>query len=270
MVDWAAKEPGEVEVYPHDFASELADGETLTGHTVTATGATKDSDARNGSVVTVTLSGGVEGALARVTIAATTSAGRALEEEATLPIGGGPISLARGRAHLRIDWQGEDDLVFLLLRAAVETIELHIGRVLSRKVFTEWAARFPCGSGERITLLRSPVIEIDGITYVDTAGEVQELALEDFRSIEGEPWSIIPPIAGSFPSTEPDREDAVRVAYVAGYEAGACPPALQSAVLLLLGHLYQNRESVNVGNIVTELPMGVRFLCAPFHQARVS
>jgi uncharacterized phiE125 gp8 family phage protein len=267
MIDWTAKEPGEVEAYSHDFASELAAGETVTGHSVTAVGVTKDSDALNGSTVEVTLSGGTLGTLARVTISATTSTGRTLEEIAALEIGEGPVSLARARAHLRIDWADEDELVFAYLRAAVDAIERHIGRALSRQAFTDRAPRFP-NAGERLTLLRDPVTEITAVTYVDGDGAVQTLDAADYRSIEGEPWSIIAPLAGSFPSTE-EREDAVRVAYVAGYDAGACPPSLQSAVLLLLGHLYQNREAVNVGNIVTAMPMAVQFLCEPFRRCRV-
>lgn len=35
------------------------------------------------------------------------------------------------------------------------------------------------------------------------------------------------------------------------------PPALIEAVCQLVGHWYENREAVNVGNIVTEFPLNV-------------
>jgi uncharacterized phiE125 gp8 family phage protein len=115
--------------------------------------------------------------------------------------------------------------------------------------------------------MRDPVSAIVSVTYVDSDGAEQDLDPTAYRSIEGEPWSIIAPFGGSFPQTE-ERPDAVRVRYIAGYEAGECPPELQCAVLLVLGHLYLNREAVAVGaNVVTALPVGVAELCEPFRRA---
>ncbi|MEC5213313.1 hypothetical protein RCH06_001859 [Polaromonas sp. CG_9.5] len=39
---------------------------------------------------------------------------------------------------------------------------------------------------------------------------------------------------------------------------------IKAAVLLTLGHLYANRESVNTGSTATELPRGVDDLLQPF------
>ncbi len=52
-----------------------------------------------------------------------------------------------------------------------------------------------------------------------------------------------------------------RVTYQAGYaqlddpNAWSAPEDIQQAVLLLVGHWYENRETVNVGNITSELPL---------------
>lgn len=270
MIDWAAKEPAEVKTYSYDFAPLLDAGETVSGSTVTVDGVTKDSDSRAGSVVTVKLSGGSAGEVATITMLVTTSIGTR-EQIAVLPIGGGPVDFARAKGHLEVDWDEEknDALIALQLRAAVAAIEHRIARPLSIKAFTEWAPRFPCGYGDRLTLTRDPVASIVSVTYVDSNGAEQVLDSGDYRSIEGEPWSIIAPFGGSFPATE-ERPDAVRVRYLAGYGAGECPPDLQAAVLLLLGHLYLNREAVTVGaNVVTELPLGVERLCSPFCRNRV-
>lgn len=45
--------------------------------------------------------------------------------------------------------------------------------------------------------------------------------------------------------------------------AGLVPGGIRAAVLLLVAHLYENREAVNVGNIVNEMPFGVRALLDP-------
>lgn len=269
MIDWPAKEPAAVADYSVDFASKLEEGETLATEVTTATGVTKDSDTIDGTAVKVWLSSGTEGVLAKIVVTVTTSGGRTYTELALLPIGGGPISLARAKAHLRVDWDDEDALIAAYLRASVGAIESRTDRALSPQAFTEWAARFPCGYGEKLTLARDPIREIVSVTYVDADGAEQELDPADYRSIEGEPWSLIAPVAGSFPSTE-ERPDAVRVRYMAGYDAGDCPAELQSAVLLMLGHLYANREGVAVGaNVVTPVPFAVDMLCEPFRRTRL-
>lgn len=48
-----------------------------------------------------------------------------------------------------------------------------------------------------------------------------------------------------------------RATYTTGYTAGLAPKPLQVAVRLLVAHWYENREPVNIGNIVNELPFAV-------------
>lgn len=42
------------------------------------------------------------------------------------------------------------------------------------------------------------------------------------------------------------------------------PDDVKSAILLLMGHLFENREAINVGNIVTKLPLGYEDLLWPY------
>jgi hypothetical protein len=61
--------------------------------------------------------------------------------------------------------------------------------------------------------------------------------------------------------------DALASAVLDG-AAGADPillnPSVRAACLLILGHLYANREDVVTGTIATELPMGFRSLLMPY------
>lgn len=62
-----------------------------------------------------------------------------------------------------------------------------------------------------------------------------------------------------------------------GYVEGWCgplddftdgvPPALVQAMKMYVAHLYENREAINVGNIVSEIPMGFFDLIDP-HRLR--
>lgn len=61
--------------------------------------------------------------------------------------------------------------------------------------------------------------------------------------------------------------NSVKVRYVTGFNLATdspiayyLPSTAKSAMLLMLGHLYADREGVNVGGIVTEVPLGVTAL----------
>lgn len=47
------------------------------------------------------------------------------------------------------------------------------------------------------------------------------------------------------------------------------PQAIKQAMLLMIGHWYATREAVNIGNIVSELPIGARALLAPYRRIGV-
>jgi len=61
-------------------------------------------------------------------------------------------------------------------------------------------------------------------------------------------------------------ENSMAVAVAVG-EAGDSPmlinPAIKAACLLILGHLYANREDVVTGTIATVMPMGSQALLTP-------
>jgi uncharacterized phiE125 gp8 family phage protein len=51
------------------------------------------------------------------------------------------------------------------------------------------------------------------------------------------------------------RDDAVTITFVAGYPQ--TPAALKAAALLLIGHLYENREASLPGTTAAPIPFGV-------------
>ena len=51
--------------------------------------------------------------------------------------------------------------------------------------------------------------------------------------------------------------------YMVGFAVGSSP-LVRAAALLIVGHLYENREAVVIGTIATDLPMGVELLLAPY------
>lgn len=82
------KDPDAVLDYPFDWATDwLADSETISTHTVTATtGITVDSDSETGGVVTVWLSGGEAGTTYTVACKIVTNQGRIDERTITVRV----------------------------------------------------------------------------------------------------------------------------------------------------------------------------------------
>lgn len=64
--------------------------------------------------------------------------------------------------------------------------------------------------------------------------------------------------------TARDFTNSVRITYVTGYslpedspQVHILPQSARIAMLMMLAHLYENREAVNVGGVVTTMPLGV-------------
>ena len=63
-----------------------------------------------------------------------------------------------------------------------------------------------------------------------------------------------------------DELTAAELEGSAGLEPMIANDAIRAAILLILGHLYANREEVVTGTIATELPMTSRHLLQPYRK----
>lgn len=191
-----------------------------------------------------------------------------------------PLTLAEAKAHLRVDGSDDDDLITALIAAATAHIDGRDGWLNRALVSQTWdltldafpgANRFnPYGA---IQVPLPPLISVTSITYVDTAGATQTLSSSLYTvDVKSTPGRIVPAYGKTWPSTR-DQVNAVTVRFVAGYaDSGASPAdpadnvpqAIKQAMLLMIGHWYANREAVNVGNVVNEMPISAAALLNPF------
>lgn len=180
-----------------------------------------------------------------------------------------PVTLADAKAHLRVDQDADDALIGAMLQAARESIETAVRRALMPQTLeTSWPG-FPRSfgapwwcSGEPIVLPRAPVASVASVAYTDPDGLDQVLDLSSYRVVPGGtgPTEVAPMPGTAWPATA-DIPDAVRVRYDAGYPSAAAVPACaRAAILLRLGTLYENRESLAVGVTAAELSDTVRWL----------
>lgn len=173
-----------------------------------------------------------------------------------------PVSLAEAKLHCRVDIDDDDALIEALIQTARDKVEKSTGLALMSSTWDLWLDDFPCGE---IQFTKPPVTAITWLKYTDGAGVLQTLAADQYTSdLKSKYTRIVPGYGLTWPSAR-CAMNAVNVRFVAGYaDAVAVPASIRSAMLLWIGHLYANRESVIVGTISAALPMGVKDLLSPY------
>lgn len=177
-----------------------------------------------------------------------------------------PVSLTEVKAHCRVDGTDSDTVLTALLNAAVDHLDGWsgiLGRCLVTQTWRQDFASFGC-----LRLPLGPVSSIDTITYFDDENAQQTLP----DSI----YTLRSDALGAFVDLKPDqawpsvynRADAVSVTFIAGTAAADVPAAIKAAIMLLVSHWNEHREAAIEGG-VSELPMGVAALIAPYRRVGV-
>ena len=160
-----------------------------------------------------------------------------------------PLTLSEAKSHLRVPHDADDAYITSLITRAADYIEGYHSSALALNAQT-WEMHLD-GFPSVITIPIWPVQSVSSITYRDDEGNEQTLTEFD-ADAKGNPATITPNPGASFPQTD-GKFNSVTVTFVAGFTR--VPGDLLQAMLLLIGHWYENREAVNVGNIVNEYPL---------------
>jgi uncharacterized phiE125 gp8 family phage protein len=172
-----------------------------------------------------------------------------------------PITLTEAKAQLAVDFNDHDDLIRLLMGAAVGYCDGPEGFLERALVDQTWDVVLDGFPNNEIRIPLPPLIEVVGVFYDDGAGNEQSVAPDAYTvDSANEPGWVLPTSPGSWPSTF-SGINSVRVRFRAGYvdnstspATGKVPDDLKQAILLYVGTLYAQRETVVVGNIVQAVP----------------
>jgi uncharacterized phiE125 gp8 family phage protein len=168
-----------------------------------------------------------------------------------------PVTLAEAKLHLRVDGTDEDTLINALIAAATQQAENYTWRTLMTTVYEYIADSF----SKQIELDTFPIATIDSIKYYDLNNVQQTLIVSAYESNLNECPVLIRPKENYYWPDTKIRFDAVTVRFTAGYaSAAAVPAAIKQAILMIVGHLYANREDVVTGTQVNTMPQSSQYL----------
>jgi uncharacterized phiE125 gp8 family phage protein len=177
-----------------------------------------------------------------------------------------PVSVSEAKTHLRVDISADDTLIGNYITAARQYVEEHLRRALVTQTWELVLDYWP-GRG-KMRFPFPPLQSVTSVTYYDEDGNAAVYASSNYIvDTVAEPGAIVLKTSKTWPTVTLQEVNGIRVRYVAGYGAAAAvPQPIKSAILLLVGTLYENREDVQnaQGISVTTLPFGVQELLMPY------
>lgn len=182
------------------------------------------------------------------------------------------VSLADAKRHLRVLHDDDDGYIEALVETAIGLIDGAdgwLGRALGEQTWEYSLDRFPCPDANsragRLLIPLAPLVAVDAVEYTGSDGA--DATITGFRLFgvgSTQPGYILPATGNSWPSTVCEPE-VVRITFKAGYES--LPAGIKHAILLMVGHWYENREAVTEAKL-SDLPMAVEALLMPHRNWR--
>lgn len=178
------------------------------------------------------------------------------------------LTLEEVKAHCRVDSSDEDTLFSALVDAASSHLDGWMGILGRCLVSQNWKREFDCWSVFELPL--EPVQSVVAITFFDDTGIEQTVDPSIYQLHVRATRTVVGCRADKNWPTADFSKGPVTVIWQSGYGTAAdVPTAIKQAMLLLIGHWYEQREGVVVGTIASELPLAVDALLAPYRRTVV-
>jgi len=158
----------------------------------------------------------------------------------------------------------QDPYLSVLITAARQACETFTKRKLITQTWKQYHDAFPCS--RIIELFLPPLQSITSVQYKDVDGTLQTLSADKYHvSVSEERGRICLNDGESWPDIA-SALDSVVITMVVGYGSARAdvPAPLRHGMLTLIGHHYNAREDVNIGNIVSQIPKTSDYLWAPY------
>lgn len=176
-----------------------------------------------------------------------------------------PLTLEEAKTHLRVDGDDEDGLVQGLVDAAIAHLDgpRGLGRCLVNQT---WRQDFTCWPSDGT--LRLPFPDVSSIVWVkfyDSDDAQQTVTSADYALLSDALGGYVEFVPGWSAPVLDSRPAPVGVQFVAGFgvDAEAVPADIRTAMLLMVGAWYHNREEIGPAG-ASLLPLGAQALLAKY------
>ncbi len=171
-----------------------------------------------------------------------------------------PVTLLELRDHLEVVDPVKNEYLEGLIKVARQSLEEMTWSAFVTQTWDQWFDGF----ANPLKLSKPPVASITAVTYTDTAGASQTLASSVYELGDDNGIGIVRlQYNQQWPSTRA-VPDAVKVRFDSGKAVADVPAGIKLAIKQLAAHLFENRESVVLGETVSTVPMAVKTLIGPY------
>ena len=167
-----------------------------------------------------------------------------------------PISLDEVKSQLRVEHTDDNTLLTRLISVAIAMTDVKgvLGQAMITQTWAQWLGPNPT---KTVQLLLGPVQSVSAVKYYDVDGVLQTDTLANY-SVFGVPskTTIEPKSGFNWPVTQ-ERDDAIKIEYVIGYGDASTdvPETIRHALMLMIGHWYDNREQTQMDDL-SDIPFG--------------
>ena len=167
-----------------------------------------------------------------------------------------PITLAEVKEQLRVEANDDDTMLTRLIDVAVAYTDVRgaLGQAMITQKWGQWIDSTPPQS---VSLVLGPVQGVTSVKYYDTDGNLQTDDINNYEVFGTQFATKISPKSGfSWPVAQ-DRQDAIKIEYEIGYGDATTdvPQTIRHALMLMVGHWYDNREQTQMDDL-SDIPFG--------------
>jgi hypothetical protein len=165
------------------------------------------------------------------------------------------ITLSEAKRHLRVDFTDDDAYIAGLVDLVEELVKTEISGTFT-------------GLGTVSTVATTTLTGSETNFSDFSVGDSIYVSGETVRTFATITDDDTATVTVAFANTDNDLDYTVTTGLP--LVGGLLPAGLRQAMLLILGHFYANRESIIIGVGANEIPMGYKYLIAPYKNYTVA